>query len=110
MASGDVLSAYYVMQTPQIMTLFVELQNITVTAATGTEIRIALPAGKTVLNDAYGIYEVSDNGGTWQAAVWKVFATTAYLKLFVDLRGSTNWTAATDATSIRGLSATFTVT
>jgi hypothetical protein len=89
--------AYYLSGRTLAFTPYV--QSTTVTAATGTELRITLPAGLTGAKRTAGLANINDNG-TYRTGVWDVQAGVTYVRFFSDQTAAVNWTASVTNTII----------
>lgn len=82
------------------MTVAFDLRTTTV-ATSPTQLRIAVPASKTIARTVSVPVLAADNGTQIQTAYVQALAGNTYLQVFKDL-AATAWAAATDATQLRG--------
>lgn len=96
--SGDVLNYGYSMN-HKMMALALSLANTSVGGTLGNELRIAVPAGKTIAKRFDGTVRIVDNGVD-QIGAARAVAGNTYISIFkVPLA---NFSASTDATAVLG--------
>lgn len=98
--SGDVISFRY-LEIGKTMKMNVVLSATTVTAATGTQLRIRIPNGRTAATLNSGSFIGLNNGVAFNGGVWQTNAADTLLYLYVDPTLATAWTAAANATQLR---------
>lgn len=79
----------------------VYLSALTLTAATGTEIRLTLPNSYTAADNYTGIVNGTDNGTAYSGGVWQVSTGSATMKVFVNPGLVTAWQASSNNTYVR---------
>jgi hypothetical protein len=99
-ASGD-QGVYQWTEIGKTMHVAFEINTSTVGGTPSTELRIAIPNGRTASGTTSGTFAGLDNS-TAITGYWRVVNGNAYISLFVNL-GTPNWTAATDSTYVRGI-------
>jgi hypothetical protein len=97
--SGDVV-AYRYMEIGKLMTWNIVLTTTTVTAATGTQLKIKIPNSKAAAGLFSGAFNGLNNGVTFNG-VWQTGAADTNIYLYVDTSLATAWTAAANNTQIR---------
>lgn len=104
-SAGDVsLNRYVVMGKTVHWNMY--LSAVTLTAATGTEIRIAIPNAATAADIYTGIVNGTDNGTAYDGGVWQMATGSNSMKVFVNPGLVTAWAASANNTYIR-FNATF---
>lgn len=98
-AAGDVQHNRY-MQLGSTMFWNVQLATTSVIAAAGAELRIALPNSKAATTTVSGVLNGLNNGVAF-TGFWYIDASGTYIRMFVDMTGTTNWTVSSDTTSLR---------
>lgn len=98
--SGDVINFRY-LEIGKTMKMNVVLSATTVTAATGTQLRIRIPNGRTAATLNSGSFVGLNNGVAFNGGVWQTNTADTLLYLYVDPTLGTAWTAAANATQLR---------
>lgn len=98
--AGDV-SAYRYTQIGKTMYVSITLLGTTVTAATGTQLRIAIPNSKVAAATFANPVMALNNGVATTSAFWLVNGGDTYITVFNEGTAATAWTAATNATQLR---------
>lgn len=98
--SGDVTSYKYA-QIGKTMYVSITLLATTVTAATGTQLRIAIPNSKTAAAAFANPVMALNNGVATTSAFWLVNGGDTYITVYNEGTASTAWTASTNATQLR---------
>lgn len=97
--AGDVTAFRYI-ELGKMMHFNIILSTTTVTAATGTQLRIKIPnskiAGTSMDGWAVGLNNSANFTGFWQAT-----SGNTYIEVYVDPSASTAWTAAANTTQLR---------
>lgn len=101
-ASGDQVAFRYIV-VGKLMTVFFDIRTTTVGGTPNTALQIAIPGGYAAGNDNISLQpiRVFDNG-TAAVGFAQVRNTGAGIQLFRSIDGGTNWSAATDTTSVQG--------
>lgn len=97
--SGDVAAFRYI-ETGKMMHFSIILLTTTVTAATGTQLRIKIPnskiSGSTFTGAAFGLNNSANFSGFWQAQ-----NGNNYIEIYNDMTAGVAWAASSNATQIR---------
>jgi len=97
--AGDVTAFRYI-ELGKMMYFNIILSTTTVTAATGTQLRIKIPnskiAGTSMDGWAVGLNNSANFTGFWQAT-----SGNTYIEVYVDPSAGTAWTAAANTTQLR---------
>jgi len=98
--SGDVARYAYTLLAQRLMVLDVQLSGTTV-SGTGTELRIAIPAGYTAAAPTMARpASVRDNNTEKPEAIAVVEQDGTYVSVYVDATQATNWSASTNQTRV----------
>jgi hypothetical protein len=97
--AGDVTHNRYV-EIGKTMHWNIQLATTTVTAATGTELRLTIPNSRVANTSAGGSLSGIDNGTAYNG-FWFIDSAGTTVRMFVNNGAATNWTAAANTTSIR---------
>jgi hypothetical protein len=85
------------------LTILFLINSTTVGGVANTELRLTLPGSMTVGTlDAYAAVQISDNGGSFQTGLARAVGGATYVAFYKDMTTNSNWTAATNQTSIHG--------
>lgn len=98
--SGDIVSFRY-MEIGKTMYMNVVLTTTTVTAATGSQLKIKIPNSRTAASLYSGPFNGLNNAVAFSGGVWQTGTADAQLYLYVDPTLGTSWTAAANATQLR---------
>jgi len=99
-ASGD-QEVYRWVEVGKVMSVAFAINTSTVGGALNTELRIAIPNSRTASFTTDGAFAGLNNGSAI-TGYWRVSSGAAYISLYVSL-ATPNWSAATDATYVRGI-------
>lgn len=99
-ASGDVTNYQYMMVGKSMFVIF-QIDNSDVGGSPNTELRLKVPAAKTVAKSAGGACFSNDNGGGYVASTCVATAGTTYIAIYKNPSFAA-WTASTNATSVFG--------
>lgn len=98
-AAGDVSVNRWMAHTGAL-TMNVVLTATTVTAATGTELRVRVPGSNTVSKTKRVPCRINDNAGGWTTGYVEAVSGNTYVSVYRTQAGTDAWTAAADATAI----------
>lgn len=99
LASGDQTTFTYV-EHGKTMIISVLLVTTTVGGTPSTQLRIAVPNGRTIQTTCRGVFNGTDNG-TDITGMWEASAGNTYIALYKNPSAGT-WTASTNNTAIFG--------
>lgn len=98
--SGDV-QVYKYTQIGKTMYVSVALLGTTVTAATGTQLRVAIPNSKVAAATFANPVMALNNGVATTSAFWLVNGGDTYITVYNEATAATAWTAAANTTQLR---------
>jgi hypothetical protein len=101
LASGDQSNFRYV-TIGKTMIVHFELATTTVGGTPNTALQILIPNSKTAASAAAAAIVVKDAGGSETVGIAQVTAASTLIKLYRTNFTATNWSAATDTTSVIG--------
>lgn len=97
--SGDVNANTYV-KLSKLLVWSLSLSTTSVSVATPTYLKVALPAGTTIDKRTDGAFVYSSNGGAQAAGLWVAIAGEAFVRLYRD-HASTVWAIGANNTEVR---------